>query len=181
MMLRRTIFAAAGTLAAALIVRKPRAEELDDLAKVLKPLDPPVSAGDLPFLAADGSEHRLRDFLGHGMVVNMWATWCPPCVEELPSLAALSKRLAPDDIAVLPLSSDRGGAKTVQAYFQAHGISGLPVLLDPHSTAAHAWNVHGIPTSFVIDKQGRQVAKLEGSADWSTQAAAQLVRKLVSL
>ena len=140
-----------------------------------------MSAGDLPFLAADGSEHRLRDFLGHGMVVNMWATWCPPCVEELPSLAALSKRLAPDDIAVLPLSSDRGGAKTVQAYFQAHGISGLPVLLDPHSTAAHAWNVHGIPTSFVIDKQGRQVAKLEGSADWSTQAAAQLVRKLVSL
>lgn len=181
MMLRRTIFAAAGTLAAALIARKPRAEELDNLTKVLKPLDPPVPAPDLPFLAADGSEHRLRDFLGHGMVVNMWATWCAPCVEELPSLAALAKQLAPDDIAVLPLSSDRGGAKTVQDYFQAHGISGLPVLLDPHSTAAHAWNVHGIPTSFVIDKKGRQVAKLEGSANWSTQAAAQLVRKLVSV
>ena len=59
--------------------------------------------------------------------------------------------------------------------------SGLPVLLDPHSTAAHAWNVHGIPTSFVIDKKGRQVARLEGSADWSTPAAAELVRKLVSM
>ena len=180
-MLRRTMLAAAGTLTAALIARKPRAEELENLAKVLKPLDPPVPAPDLPFLAADGSEHRLRDFLGHGMVVNMWATWCAPCVAEMPSLQALSKALAPQDIAVLPLSSDRGGARAVQAFFASHDISGLPVLLDPHSTAAHSWNVHGIPTSFVIDKKGRQVAKLEGSADWSTQAAAQLVRKLVGV
>lgn len=179
MMLRRTMLAAGGTLAATLIARKPRAEDLNDLSKALKPIDPPIQATDIAFLAADGSEHRLHDFLGHGMVVNLWATWCAPCVEELPSLAALSKRLAPDDIAVLPLSSDRGGAKTVQAYFQAHAINGLPVLLDPHSTSAHAWNVRGIPTSFVIDKKGRQVARLEGSADWSTPAAAQLVRKLV--
>lgn len=181
MMLRRTMLAAGGTLAATLIARKPRAEELDDLAKVLKPLDPPTPAPDISFQAADGSDHRLRDFIGHGMVINLWATWCAPCVEELPSLAALSKRLAPADIAVLPLSSDRGGAKTVQAFFQDHGIGGLPVLLDPHSTAAHAWNVRGIPTSFVIDKKGRQVAKLEGSADWSTPAAAMLVRKLVGV
>jgi thiol-disulfide isomerase/thioredoxin len=179
MMLRRTVLAAGGTLAATLIARKPRAEELDDVAKALKSLQPPLPAPDIPFMTADGSEHRLHDFLGHGMVVNLWATWCAPCVEELPSLAALSKRLAPQDIAVLPLSSDRGGAKTVQAFFQDHGISGLPILLDPHSIAAHAWNVRGIPTSFVIDKKGRQVATLEGSAAWSTQAAALLVRKLV--
>lgn len=181
MILRRAVLAAGGTLAAGLIARKPRAEELDDLAKALAPIDPPVAAPDVSFVAGDGSEHHLKDFLGHGMVINLWATWCAPCIEELPSLARLSKMLAPDDIAVLPLSSDRGGARTVAAYFQEHGISGLPVLLDPHSEAAHAWHVRGIPTSFVIDKRGRQVAKLEGSADWSTPAAAALIRKLVAV
>ncbi len=114
------------------------------------------------------------------MVVNLWATWCVPCVEELPSLARLSQTLAPDDIAVLPLSSDRGGAKTVEAFFQQHGITGLPVLLDPRSAAIRVLHARGIPTSLVIDRKGREVARLEGSADWSTPAAAQLVKRLAS-
>ena len=125
------MLAAAGTLAAGLGMRKPHAAELHDLATGLQPTDPPVPAPDVTFLAADGSEHRLTDFVGHGMVINLWATWCVPCVAEMPSLAALSKTLAPDDIAVLPLSSDRGGARVVEAFYQEHGISGLPVLLDP--------------------------------------------------
>jgi hypothetical protein len=98
----------------------------------------------------------------------------------MPSLAKLSKALAPQDIAVLPLSSDRGGAQAVQAFFQEHTITGLPVLLDPRSAAAHAWGARGIPTSVIVDRKGREVARLEGSADWSTPAAVQLVRKLVS-
>ena len=93
--------------------------------------DPPVAAPDIVFVAADGSEHHLAEFVGHGMVINLWATWCVPCVAEMPSLAALSKTLAPDDIAVLPLSSDRGGATIVEAFYEEHGIIGLPVLLDP--------------------------------------------------
>ena len=114
------------------------------------------------------------------MVVNLWATWCVPCVAEMPSLAALSKTLAPDDIAVLPLSSDRGGARRgARRSIGQHGITGLPVLLDPKGAAARAWRVRGIPTSLVIDKQGRERARLEGSADWSTPAAIARVRTLV--
>ena len=177
---RRRLLAAGGTLAAGLYPRKPRAQELHDLAEALVPTAPPVPAPDIAFVAADGSEHHLSDFLGHGMVINLWATWCAPCVAELPSLAALSKTLAPDDIAVLPLSSDRGGANVVRAFFQEHEISGLPVLLDPRGAAAHAWHTRGIPTSVIVDRQGRQRARLEGAADWSTPAAAKLVRKLVA-
>lgn len=179
MITRRTWLTAAGTLAAALIPRKPHAQELDDVAKALKPVDPPTMAPDIAFQAADGKQHHLSEFRGHGMVINLWATWCVPCIEELPSLAKLSTTLAPDDIAVLPLSSDRGGAERVAAFFHQHGIAGLPVLIDPHSAAAHAFQVRGIPTSVVIDKQGREVARLEGSADWSTPSAALIVRKLV--
>jgi thiol-disulfide isomerase/thioredoxin len=176
---RRAVLAAGGTLAAGLVARKPRAEDLDDAVAGLKPTDPPVAAPDIVFVSADGGEHRLGDFLGHGMVVNLWATWCAPCVEEMPSLAVLSKALAPSDIAVLPLSSDRGGAKAVEAFFQEHDITGLPVLLDPRGAAAHAWQARGIPTSVLIDRKGREVARLEGAADWSTPAVAALVRKLV--
>jgi thiol-disulfide isomerase/thioredoxin len=178
---RRRLLAAAGTLAAGLGVRKPRAQELHDLGAELTPTDPPTPAPDIVFAAADGTEHHLRDFIGHGMVVNLWATWCVPCVEEMPSLAALSKTLAPDDIAVLPLSSDRGGVRTVEAFYREHDISGLPILLDPKGAAARAWHAHGIPTSVIIDKRGLEVSRLEGSADWSTPAAAAIVRKLVAV
>jgi thiol-disulfide isomerase/thioredoxin len=177
---RRRMLAAGGTLAAGLGARKPGAAELNDLANGLTPTDPPAPAPDIVFVAVDGSEHRLADFLGHGMVINLWATWCVPCVAEMPSLAVLSKTLAPDDIAVLPLSSDRGGARAVAAFYQEHNIAGLPVLLDPKGAAARAWHARGIPTSVIIDTKGRERARLEGSADWSTPAAAAIVRKLVA-
>jgi glycyl-tRNA synthetase (class II) len=96
----------------------------------------------------------------------------------MPALEALSKALAPHDIAVLPLSSDRGGASVVQAWFSAHGITGLPVLLDPKGAMGRAFNVRGIPTTVIIDKSGQVVAKLEGAADWAVPEAQTLVRKL---
>ncbi len=177
-MTRRSVVAAAGaTLAAGLAPRKLRAETL---AEDLTLIDPPAVIPDGVFLDAGGGEHRLSEFRGHGMVVNLWATWCAPCVAEMPSLALLSKALAPSDIAVLPLSSDRGGAAVVQAWFAAHGIASLPVLLDPKGALAHAWQARGIPTTVLIGRDGRARARLEGATDWGTPAAAETVRRIVS-
>jgi len=171
--------AAAGTLAVTVWPRKPGAETLPPLAEALERLIPPGALPDGVFVTHDGAFHHLSEFKGHGMVVNMWATWCAPCVAEMPSLQALSKALAPQDIAVLPLSSDRGGAKAVRAFFEAHDISGLPILLDAKGAAAEAWGVDGIPTTVIIDRRGMERARLEGAADWSSAAAAALVRRLV--
>jgi thiol-disulfide isomerase/thioredoxin len=176
---RRLLLAAGGTLAAGLAPRKPLAAELDPLSQVLKLVTPPVRLPDISFQTADGTLHHLSDFKGHGMVVNLWATWCAPCVAELPALSALSHALAPQDIAVLPLSSDRGGAKVVRAFFDAHDITGLPVLLDPKGAATEAWGVDGIPVTVIIDRNGMERARLEGPANWATPEAAALVRRLV--
>lgn len=170
----------AGTVATAYAPRKSAAEEqLDDLSG-LQPIHPPrPTPTEIVFRDADGTEHRLTEFSGHAMVINLWATWCVPCVAEMPSLAKLSLKLAPLDIAVMPLSSDRGGASVVQKFFETHGISGLPVLLDPHGDAARAFGARGLPTTFLIDRQGKQRAWLEGAADWGSADAAGKIRTLI--
>ncbi len=177
---RYALAAVGGTLTAVLCPRKPNARELSSLSEALDRLDPPVAPPDGVFLAADGSSHRLSEFKGRGMVVNMWATWCAPCVAEMPSLEMLSKALAPKDVAVLPLSSDRGGAEAVSNWFHAHGIAALPVLLDPKGAIARALQVRGIPTTVIINKSGAMVARLEGAADWGTPEAAALIATLAA-
>ena len=177
---RRTILAAGATLAAAIPSRKPHAAPLlRDLAQVLIPTDPPVAPPDMPFFDAGGGEHRLNEFLGHGMVINLWATWCAPCVAEMPSLQALSVALAPHDIAIMPLSSDRGGVDTVRAWFKDHDVTGLPILTDPKGALARAWDVHGLPTTIIINRKGLDCARLEGPANWSSAQAVALIRRLV--
>lgn len=178
---RRTILAtAAGTLAAAALPRKPRAETLAPLSQGLNPVSPPQDPPDGVFVTPDGANHHLTDFKGRGMVVNMWATWCAPCVAEMPSLQTLSKALAPKDIAVLPLSSDRGGADAVQSWYTAHDITALPVLLDPKGALARGFNARGIPTTVIINTSGKIVARLEGAADWSAPQAQALIQKLAA-
>jgi thiol-disulfide isomerase/thioredoxin len=132
------------------------------------------------FVTADGSSHHLSEFKGRGMVVNLWATWCAPCVAEMPSLEVLSRALGPQDIAVLPLSSDRGGADAVRAWFDQHDITALPVLLDPKGALARAFNARGIPTTVVINTSGLIVARIEGAADWSAPEAQTLVKTLAA-
>ena len=176
---RRAVAAAAGSLAVALPPRKPHARALPDLATALQPTNPPAAPPEGIFTDADGGSHRLGDFRGRGMVVNFWATWCQPCIAEMPSLEALSKSLAPFDIAVLPLSSDRGGASVVRAWFAEHEVTGLPVLLDPRGELGRAWKGRGIPSTYIIGRDGRERARLEGPADWSAPEAALLVRRLV--
>lgn len=178
---RRTLMAAAaGTLASAALPRKPLAEDLPPLSRNLVRVNPPAQPPDVPFYDADGKEHHLADFKGRGMVVNLWATWCVPCVHEIPSLAAAARALAPDDIAVLTLASDRGGPGKVSDWFADHNITALPVLMDPKGELAMAFAAHGIPTTFIINKSGLVVARLEGAADWGSPEAVQLIKALVA-
>lgn len=170
--------ALAGTLAAGIVSRKPRAAEPDALPR-LKLLEPPVVPPTITFLDADGAHHSLKDYAGKGIVVNLWATWCAPCIAELPSLDTLAGKLAGQGVVVLPLSSDRGGAAAVQHFYQQHGITKLPILLDPQGAAMRAFGVTGIPATFLVDRKGLECAYVEGDEDWGAPAAIDRVFHLV--
>jgi len=174
---RRWALATVGTLAMAGFRRKLHAEELESIARLVL-TDPPKPMPEISFEDADGKPHTLAEFRDHAMVLNLWATWCMPCIAEMAALAALSRTLAPDDIAVLPLSSDRGGVDAVKRFYAAHEIAALPVLIDRKGAAVEALGARGIPTTIIVDKQGRERARLEGAANWATPEAAQKVRSL---
>ncbi len=181
----------AGTVATGLWLRKPaqpatltpntgpqpETPPLRDIA-AMQTLATPHTLPPFTWQDAAGGAHTLAELAGRGVVLNFWATWCAPCVAELPSLAKFAQAAAADGIAVLALSVDRGGAATVTRYFAAHGIGGLAVLLDPMSVAAQALGMRGVPTTLVVDREGRERARLEGATDWSTATALAAVRKL---
>jgi len=167
-----------GTVAAVLALRKPCAAAAGALPD-LKPINPPVVPPAIGFVDAEGDSHTLKEYLGSGVVLNLWATWCAPCVAELPSLAVLAGKLAAQRIVVLPLSSDRGGAAAVSQFYRAHNIKNLPILLDPEGNAMHALGVSGIPVTFVIDRKGLERASAAGGGDWGSDAAIARVRQLV--
>ena len=178
---RRMLLAAAGTLAVGAALRKPGARAAEDLLGMgaLRPTDPPKPLPEVGWTSAEGAARHLADHVGQGVVLNFWATWCAPCVAEMPSLDRLARALEAEKIAVLPLSSDRGGAAVVERFYASHGITSLPVLLDARGAAARALGARGLPTTLVLDRAGREVARLEGGADWGSQAAVERIRALV--
>jgi thiol-disulfide isomerase/thioredoxin len=131
------------------------------------------------FLNAEGAEKTLADFPGQGLVINFWATWCPPCVAEMPALERLGRELAAERIAVLPLSSDRGGRAVVEAFYQRVGLTSLGIWLDPRGAAARATGARGLPTTIIVDRQGQERARLEGDAAWDTAPFVAAIRRLV--
>ena len=181
---RRHLLAGGRTLIAAAMLGKLEAARADDLLDFsqLQMVDPPTPAPDVAFLRADGSQVALGSARGKGLVLNFWATWCPPCVAELPSLDRLAGLLAGSDIAVWTVSEDLGAlaAVKVQKYYTAHGISHLPVLIDHFGKAADSFANQGVPTSLLIDKTGRVRARFEGGTDWSNAATVARVRALLS-
>jgi len=136
--------------------------------KSLTTADTPKAPPALEFSAADGSVLTLDRFKGRGVILNFWATWCVPCVREMPELDMLKKDLAPAGIDVLTVSMDRGGHPTIKDFFERYYIKNLTPLHDPKSTAARALGVRGLPTTLLIDPKGREVARIVGVLKYDT-------------
>lgn len=137
------------------------------------------SLPDTPFtLVEEGVERevRLSDYAGRVLVVNFWATWCAPCVREMPELDNLQAELGGADFEVLVVSNDRGGLRQVEPFYAEHGLERLGIWLDPRSELARALELRGLPTTFVIDRSGTIRGRAEGAAPWDGPEALALLR-----
>ena len=179
--------AGGGTLASVLPARQGRGAErpaglpsgrpegLDRLRET----DPPRPLPEgFTFMDEDGAPQTLARFAGQGLLLNFWATWCAPCVAGMPALDRLAEALAGERFAVLALSSDRGGKAQVESFYRRVGVRRLGIWLDPRSTAGRLVGVRGLPTSILVDREGRERARLEGAAAWDSPEFVALVRRL---
>jgi len=132
------------------------------------------------FTDAEGKPHAFSDFAGQGLVVNLWATWCPPCVAEMPALDRLAGIVAAERIQVLALSSDRGGREVVQAFYTRLGLQRLGIWLDPRGAAARGAGARGLPTTLIIDRDGMERGRLMGEAVWDAPPLVEAVRRLTA-
>ena len=123
------------------------------------------------FLDPAGKSVSLADFRGAPVLVNLWATWCGPCVREMPTLDALARSGA---IRVVAVSQDMGGAAKVTPFFKAHGFSTLEPYLDPKLALGTALGAN-LPTTILYDAQGREMWRETGGYDWSGEAAKKLI------
>ena len=133
------------------------------------PVTPPQPAPEVTFTDSAGHQTTLGDFHGKPAVVNLWATWCAPCLKEMPSLDRLQARYA-GRLRVAAISQDRAGGDVVTAFIGKQKLDHLTVYLDPKDAVAHAFGVQVLPTSIVLNADGRVVGKVEGPTQWDGAA-----------
>jgi cytochrome c biogenesis protein CcmG/thiol:disulfide interchange protein DsbE len=144
---------------------------------------PPVAAGDkaADFKLEDltGKTVSLSSYKGKIVFLNLWATWCGPCREEMPSMETLYDEFKNDpDFVMLAVSQDTKGKSAVLPYVQKNGYH-FEILLDPENKVGEQYNVSGVPETFIIDRKGRIVAHHMGAFDWSRPDVKEALQQLL--
>ena len=142
------------------------------------PASPLLPAPAVSFVDLAGNTVSLSEFAGKVVLVNLWATWCEPCLREMPSLERVQSRLG-DKIAVVAISEDRGGSKTVEPFIDKLRLKSVKIYLDPKSAMERAFKVQGLPTSFLIDRQGRVLGRVEGGAEWDAPKLLEVLKSFL--
>jgi thiol-disulfide isomerase/thioredoxin len=144
------------------------------------PQIPPRAALNYPFFDTHDAKHTIADYIGTGVVLNFWATWCPPCIMEMPDLIRLKKHLKKNNVTVLALSVDRGGTDKIVRFFKKQGFKGLDILMDKKSRLAQKSGVQGLPVTILIDADGLERGRVTGIAPWDEPDVVDFVRRCIS-
>jgi len=166
---------------------KPSAEQASAAANQAAPAAPPpveTSRTDnthkgeampgMPFASPGGAAATLTSFRGHPVLVNLWATWCGPCVKELPTLDALAQRET-GKLAVVAVSQDMGGDAQVEPFWKSRGFKVLTPYTDAKNQLMSATGAADLPTTILYDSKGKEVWRVSGGMDWSGPDAAALL------
>lgn len=145
------------------------------LVKAERPLAP-----ELTFFDAQGKPRSLKEWKGQVVLVNLWASWCGPCRKEMPSLEALQRRFGSKDFEVVAISVDRGGVKVAQSFLDETHSGLLRLYVDPSAKAIETLRALGLPVTVLIDREGKEIGRLLGPADWSSPEALRLINVAIN-
>jgi thiol-disulfide isomerase/thioredoxin len=142
--------------------------------------DAPRPVPETAFTDRDGNATTLAASNGKVRLVNFWATWCAPCRKEKPTLDALERELGGPDFGVIAIATGRNSPEAIDAFNAEAGIAALRTYLDPKGELAAAMNVPGLPVTVVLNREGQEVARLLGGADWTSPSARAIVAALIA-
>ncbi|MDX2265489.1 MAG: TlpA disulfide reductase family protein [Hyphomicrobiales bacterium] len=139
----------------------------------------PSPVADVTFQDGQRRTLSLRDWRGKVVVLNLWATWCAPCKVEMPTLDRLQATLGGEDFEVVALSLDRAGPDAPRRFFEQIGARSLGLYIDQSGAAGFKLKAGGLPVTIVIDREGREVARLAGTAEWDSPEAVAWLRGVI--
>lgn len=152
------------------------------------PKEPPKSAEsqiegtpapDFTLPDLNGTNHTLSNYKGKVVFLNIWATWCKPCKDEMPSMEKLYQKFKNRDFVMLAVSVDKDGKKAVEPFMKEYGLT-FPALLDPAGVTSKLYKTTGVPETFIIDKKGVVIHKVIGPRDWSKEPVFEAFERIVS-
>ncbi|MGZ5861874.1 MAG: TlpA family protein disulfide reductase [Methyloceanibacter sp.] len=140
----------------------------------------PQELPEISVAQADGATKPFSDWRGKVVLLNIWATWCHPCREEMPTLDKLEAALGGSDFEVVAVNIDKGGTEKVKTFLQETGVNHLAVYTDPSSKLFSALKAVGMPTTLLINREGYEIGRLVGPADWDSPEALALIKAAIA-
>lgn len=138
------------------------------------------AVADFAFTDSSGAKIKLSEFRGKVVLLNLWATWCAPCKIEMPGLNRLQAELGGNDFTVLPISLDLGGPDKPKRYLEANKLDNLGLYQSPSTKLVQQFGAPGLPFTMLIDREGRELARLAGAAEWDSPDAIAIIREAIT-
>ncbi|MEE9587499.1 MAG: TlpA disulfide reductase family protein [Hyphomicrobiaceae bacterium] len=139
----------------------------------------PADLADLEFKTGTGEDRRLSEWRGKHVLLNVWATWCAPCLKEMPSLDNLKQALGGEQFDVVAISIDRGGPEKPRKFFEKTGLKNLELFQDASVKISSVLKVFGMPTTLLINANGQEIGRMVGPAEWDSEEAKQLINAVI--
>lgn len=140
----------------------------------------PEPVADVSFVDGEGAPKTLKDFRGKTILLNLWATWCAPCREEMPSLERLQQAMGSEKFEVVALAVDRTGLEAARKFLDGINVTSLKLYADPTTRSGSALRAVGMPTTILIDSEGREIGRLPGPAEWDSEHAKALIAETLA-
>jgi thiol-disulfide isomerase/thioredoxin len=176
----RPMLAAAASAVLLATVASVRIEAAEERPGNLVVHSSPRPLTTIQFEDEQGQTRSLAEFKGKVILLNIWATWCVPCRREMPTLDRLEAQLGGPDFQVVPVSIDRGGIDTIRKFYAETAVWKLAIYADRSGQVLRAVGAIGLPTTLIIDRDGQEVARITGPAEWDSAEIVQILRPLIA-